>query len=611
MCGICGRINFDATPVDSALIGAMTDAMTHRGPDDRGLYLKGGTGLGMRRLSIIDVRGGKQPISNERGDIWVILNGEIYNFAQLRDSLLTKGHDFKTHTDTEVLVHLYEEYGIDCLRYLRGMFAFAIWDEKERKLFMARDRVGKKPLVYARGNNWISFSSEINSLLKDPDVDRALDLESLDLYLSWQFIPHPYSIYKGIRKLPPAHYMVVKDGAVFIERYWKLDYSKKINISEVEAKEEVLRRLEEAVRLRMISDVPLGALLSGGLDSSAVLYFMSGAASEKIKSFSIGFKEEKHNELPFAREAAKHCNSEMHELVVDPEIASTLDFLPKFYGEPFADKSAVPSFHVSKMARQFVTVALNGDGGDENFAGYDKYKLRLLQVMTPAKLADNMASVFDCKNPAGKLKHKILKSFQPQAQSIYYSDFFLPYMKELLYNKKMRNAVSGTRWEEISAGLSNDIEDLSPLDKMLTMDFNHYLPGDLLVKMDIASMANSLEVRSPFLDHELLEFSASLPSSFKVKNGVTKYILKEAMRGKIPDSLIGRRKKGFSIPVGEWLKGPLRGKTERVLKNSGIIGEFFNQAYIEKLMREHFSGKRNHANRLWALLVMGIWESHA
>ncbi|MGC2423714.1 MAG: asparagine synthase (glutamine-hydrolyzing) [Nitrospirota bacterium] len=611
MCGICGKINFDATPVDSALIGAMTDAMTHRGPDDRGFYLKGGTGLGMRRLSIIDVRGGKQPISNERGDIWVVLNGEIYNFAQLRDSLLMKGHDFKSRTDTEVLVHLYEEYGIDCLRYLRGMFAFAIWDEKERKLFMARDRVGKKPLVYAQGKNWISFSSEINSLLKDPDVDRTLDLESLDLYLSWQFIPHPYSIYRGIRKLPPAHYMVVKDGAVSIERYWKLDYSKKINISEREAKEEILRRLEEAVRLRMISDVPLGALLSGGLDSSAILYFMSRAASGKIKSFSIGFEEEKHNELPFAREAAMHCSSEIHELVVDPEIGSTLDFLPKVYGEPFADKSAVPSFYVSKMARKFVTVALNGDGGDENFAGYDKYKLRLLQTMMPALLSNNMAHVFNCKNPAGKLKHKILKSFQPQAQSLYYSDFFLPYMKELLYNKRMRSAVSGTRWEEISSGLSDGIENLSPLDKMLALDFNHYLPGDLLVKMDIASMANSLEVRSPFLDHELLEFSASLPSSFKVKSGVTKYILKEAMRGKIPDSLIDRRKKGFSIPVGEWLKGPLREKTERVLKNSGIIGEFFNQIYIEKLMREHFSGERNHANRLWALLVMGIWESHA
>ena len=616
MCGICGRINFNEDrPVDPRLIDAMTDAMTHRGPDDRGVYVENNVGLGMRRLSIIDLSGGHQPISNETGDIFIVLNGEIYNFQSLREELIGKGHVFKTRTDTETVLHLYEQFGEDCLRRLRGMFAFAIWDQKKKKLFIARDRAGKKPLVYAAGPGWLSFASEISALIKDPEINRDIDFESIDLYLAYQFIPHPWTIYKAVRKLPPAHYMVLENGRIRMERYWRLDLEKKVDVPEEEAEREVLRLLDEAVRLRMISDVPLGALLSGGLDSSAVVSLMSGASGRQVKTFSIGFEDEEFNELPYAREVARYCNTEHHELIVKPDIEGLIERLPAIYGEPFADNSAVPSYYLSKMTREHVVVALNGDGGDELFAGYKRYSLNAMggfferSPLPVRRIAGAALEGLASSVKAGRPMTKLMRNLLPHYHSLYYSEYFEPFRKKLLYNERAKAEISGLRLKGMMAEMergSRRIKD--PVDRMLFMDFNQYLPDDLLVKMDIASMANSLEVRSPFLDHELIEFCASLPSRFKVQKGARKYILKRSMEGKLPPDIINRQKKGFSMPVKNWLRTRLKDRAEEILFSSPVMKEYFSQDYLRTLFDEHTGRRKNHAHRLWTLLILGSWD---
>ncbi len=618
MCGICGKFNFDKNKaVDKVLIKKMCDTIVHRGPDDEGYYINKNIGLGMRRLSIIDINTGHQPISNENEKIWIVLNGEIYNYRILRSELEGKGHRFKTNSDTEVIIHLYEEYGIDCLKYLRGMFAFAIWDTENERLFLARDRVGKKPLVYAIINNSIIFASELKAIIQDDAVKKEIDLDALDQYLSFQFVPSPYTIFKGINKLPPASYLICENGKTQIKRYWELNFSNKIILSENEYSEKILKELEEAVRLRMISDVPLGALLSGGIDSSAVVGMMARLSDRPIKTFSIGFEEEEYSELKYARIVAERFKTEHHEFIVKPDIIDILPELAWHYDEPFADKSAVPSYYISKMAGKHVKVVLNGDGGDESFAGYSRYQQgsNIISLL-PASIKDsleklainNYFKISDSNKVISKMLKKTALNLFPISRSIIFPEFFSGRNKYDLYNKDTR--------EKINSSIKNKIDGLldygkainDNIDAMVNIDFKHYLSGDLLVKMDIASMANSLETRSPFLDHKLLKFSMTIPSSFKIKNNAGKYILKKALSDILPEEILNRNKMGFSMPLIYWFRNELKQFAYQIiLDNSEGIKLFFNLNYVKQLLDEHVSGRKNHALRIWSLIVFEMW----
>lgn len=618
MCGICGKLNFDKNKdIDKSLIKKMCDTIVHRGPDDEGYYINKNIGLGMRRLSIIDLNTGHQPISNENQKIWIVFNGEIYNYRELKQDLIKKGHQFKTGSDTEAIIHLYEEYDVDCLKLLRGMFAFAIWDEVKSRLFLARDRVGKKPLIYAVANNSIIFASELKAIIKDNSVKKEIDFDALDQYMSFQFVPAPYTIFKGINKLPPASYLLCEKGNIIVKRYWELDFNNKIIMSEDEYAEGILRELEEAVKLRMISDVPLGALLSGGIDSSAVVAIMAGLSDKPIKTFSIGFEEEEYSEIKYARIVADRFKTEHHEFIVKPNIIEILPELTWYYDEPFADKSAVPSYYVAKEAGRHLKVVLNGDGGDEAFAGYGRYDFgNNIASLLPSSIKrqlirqtiKNYFKISDRSKLASKMIKKIALNQFPVSRSIIFPEFFSGREKYNLYNHNTRDALNNSILKKIDE-LLEGVEDIKePIDSMINIDFNHYLSGDLLVKMDIASMANSLEARSPFLDHKLLEFSMSIPCSFKIKNGERKYILKRALSDILPNGILNRNKMGFSIPLIYWLRNELKGFAyQTILNDSDGIKLFFNLAYVKQLLDEHASGKKNHALRIWSLIVFEMW----
>lgn len=618
MCGICGKLNFDINnEVDKGLIKKMCDTLVHRGPDDEGYYINKNIGLGMRRLSIIDLNTGHQPISNENQKIWIVFNGEVYNYRELKQDLIKKGHQFKTGSDTEAIIHLYEEYDVDCLKHLRGMFAFAIWDEVKSRLFLARDRVGKKPLIYTAANNSIIFASELKAVIQDNSVKKEIDFDALDQYMSFQFVPAPYTIFKGINKLPPASYLLCEKGNIIVKRYWQLDFNSKIIMSEDEYAEGILRELEEAVKLRMISDVPLGALLSGGIDSSAVVAIMAKLSDKPIKTFSIGFEEEEYSEIKYARIVAEQFKTEHHEFIVKPDIIEILPELSWFYDEPFADKSAVPSYYVAKEAGRHLKVVLNGDGGDEAFAGYGRYDFgkniasllpSSLKVQLMRQTIKNYFKVSDKSKLTSKMIKKIALNQFPVSRSIIFPEFFNGREKYNLYTQNARETLNNTISNKIDE-LLNGVEDIKePIDSMINIDFNHYLSGDLLLKMDIASMANSLEARSPFLDHKLLEFSMNIPCSFKIKNGERKYILKRALSDILPDGILNRNKMGFSIPLIYWLRNELKGFAyQTILNDSDGIKQFFNLNYVKQLLDEHASGRKNHAHRIWSLIVFEMW----
>lgn len=618
MCGICGKLNFDINnEVNKGLIKKMCDTLAHRGPDDEGYYINKNIGLGMRRLSIIDLNTGHQPISNENQKIWIVFNGEIYNYRELKQDLIKKGHQFKTGSDTEAIIHLYEEYDIDCLKLLRGMFAFAIWDEVKSRLFLARDRVGKKPLIYTAANNNIIFASELKAIIQDNSVKKEIDFDALDQYMSFQFVPAPYTIFKGINKLPPASYLLCEKGNITVKRYWELDFNSKIIMSEDEYAEGILRELEDAVKLRMISDVPIGALLSGGIDSSAVVAIMARLSDKPIKTFSIGFEEEEYSEIKYARIVAEQFKTEHHEFIVKPNIIEILPELSWFYDEPFADKSAVPSYYVAKEAGRHLKVVLNGDGGDEAFAGYGRYDFRnniasllpsSLKVQLMRQTIKNYFKVSDKSKLLSKMIKKIALNQFPVSRSIIFPEFFSGREKYNLYTQNARETLNNTISNKIDE-LLNGVEDIKePIDAMINIDFNHYLSGDLLLKMDIASMANSLEARSPFLDHKLLEFSMNIPCSFKIKNGARKYILKRALSDILPDGILNRNKMGFSIPLIYWLRNELNGFAyQTILNDSDGIKQFFNLNYVKQLLDEHTSGRKNHALRIWSLIVFEMW----
>src|SRR5215208_4593728 len=568
MCGIAGKIDVRGR-VEQELVDRMCEVIEHRGPDSRGTFVDGGVGLGVQRLRVIDLRTGDQPIWNEDESVVVILNGEIYNYKELREELAARGHRFRTSGDTEVIVHLYEEHGADCVRFLREMFAFAVWDRPRRRLLLARDRVGKKPLFYRAAGDELWFASEVRAILEDPTVERAVDFAAIDSFLHYQYVPHPRSAFAGIAKLPPAHTLLWEDGKVRTDRYWRLSYRTFEPLPALEeAHEEIRRRLLEATALRLRSDVPLGAFLSGGVDSSAVVAAMAKQATGRVKTFSIGFDVESYDETAYAREVAQLYDTDHHELRVEP---NAIDVLPKLvwhYGEPFADHSAIPSFYLAELTRGHVTVALNGDGGDESFAGYTRYvgnrmAERLGWLPLPARRALALAGkAVGTPVQDSTFRSRLRRVTQrgllaPDARYAIWMAIFAEEERNALYAPELRAAVGPSAALDVIRRPFHGSDAQDPVNRLLDVDVNTYLPGDLLVKMDIATMAHSLEVRSPLLDHELMEFAAALPGSWKLAGQTTKKVLKDALRPWLPDHILDRPKWGFGVPVASWFAGAL------------------------------------------------------
>jgi len=624
MCGICGFIDQNKNPlVDDAGLRRMCLSLKHRGPDDEGFYLKNGLshiGLAHRRLSIIDLSPlAHQPMANENGTVWIVFNGEIYNYNELRPELEKKGHALKSHSDTEVVIHLYEQYGEDCVKHLRGMFAFAIWDERNGSLLLARDRVGKKPLFYHCRSGVFTFSSELCSLLESGMVKKNINPSAIDHYLAFGYIPAPLTIYRDVFKLPPAHTLLFKDRIVSLKQYWELDYLRKIKISEQDAASEVMRLLKEAVKIRLYSDVPLGAFLSGGIDSSTIVGLMSQLSDIKVKTFSIGFAEKKYNELDYARRIARRFNTDHHEFIVKPNALEILPLLVERYGEPYAESSCIPTYYVAQETRRYVTVALNGDGGDELFAGYERY-----QAMVIAEMFQKMPAIFrkaikgvsgvlpdsvDQKNKLRRLKRFIDAIDLPlQARYLRWVGIFDTPLRVKLYTEEFSQKISLDGPLKL-IGKFLDKSGLNLIDSLLRTDTNVYLPDDLLVKVDIASMANSLEGRSPFLDHKLMEFAASLPADYKLKNSVKKYILKKAIKDLIPPENIHRSKMGFGVPVGEWFRGDLKGLLcETLFSKECMRRGYFKPDVIREMVESHLSRQRDYTFCLWSLLMLELWH---
>lgn len=629
MCGICGKITFNAGEIDRNIIQRMTDALAHRGPDEEGVYLSGGmsqnspvrVALGHRRLKIIDLSSnGHQPMCNEDGSVWIAYNGEIYNFKELRIELEEKKHIFKSNTDTEVIIHLYEELGVECVKHLRGMFAFAIWDKKNERLFLARDRLGKKPLNYAFRNGNLIFSSEIGPILEDPSISRSVKIESLHNYLSYLYVPYPETMFEGINKLAPAHILVWEKGEIKIEKYWSLSYAKKIKIPQEEYCQRILDLFTDAIKSRLISDVPLGVFLSGGIDSSAVVALMSKVLNRPVKTFSIGFNEASFNELRYARIVAKAFSTEHKEYVVTPKALDILPKLIRHFGEPFADSSSIPEYYLSELARKDVTVALSGDAGDELFAGYDRYaanKLAGYYSLFP-RLFRNRISRFLEKFPESTAKKGIIKRIKrftnagdlpKEKRYAAWVSVFDNMLKGKIYSPRMRERLGNIDSCDyiLDAYSKSDAADF--IDSTLFVDTMTYLPNDLLVKVDIVSMANSLEVRSPFLDHKLVEFAAQIPSSLKLKGLTTKYILKQALRKLLPKEIIQRRKEGFGVPVSRWFQNEIRDYTYNLLLSKPSIERgYFRPEAIKEMLNEHASGKIDHGQRIWVLLNFELWH---
>ena len=621
MCGIAGLVDFDGRHAPESLVRAMCTAMCHRGPDDEGVMAipaqpasnEPQAILGNRRLSIIDVAGGHQPIGNEDGTIWVVQNGEIYNFQELRARLEASGHKFATHSDTEILVHLYEDLGDDFVRELDGMFALALWDNRRKRLLLARDRFGKKPLLYAEAGGRLWFGSEFQALLADPAIRRDIDYDALDEYLSFMSIPAPLTIYQQIRKLPPASVLVRDATGIRISRYWSLQYLPKLEIDEHAAADEVRRLLTEAVRKRLISEVPLGAFLSGGVDSSAVVAIMAGLIGDRVKTFAIGFDDPRFNELPHARRIAEKYGCDHHEFEVKPRAIEIVPTLVKHYGEPYADSSAIPSFYLARLTRQHVTVALNGDGGDESFGGYgwhlgSRLAERWQAVPSPLRaMAEGLASGLaplssNRRSPISRMARFMSAASHPRAARYRnWLSVFTPDLKAEIY-------ASPHRHPDALEGIFAAAPSLDAVDAMVRADIEWYLPTDLLVKMDIATMANSLEARSPFLDWKLAEFAARLPSTFKVKGNTSKYILKKAVASLVPGGNMHRPKQGFAVPVGPWFRGELKEFfADHVLGARFHERGLFKPAAVQRLFDDHQRGAGDYAHHLWTLLMLELW----
>jgi asparagine synthase (glutamine-hydrolysing) len=600
----------------------MCEVIEHRGPDSRGAFLDEGVGLGVQRLAVIDLETGDQPILNEDESVAVVLNGEIYNYRELREDLAARGHQFATRSDTEVIVHLYEEHGADCVARLRGMFAFALWDRSRRRLLIARDRLGKKPLFYAAHGDSLWFGSEAKAILQDAEVPRDVDLDAIDAFLHFQYVPHPKSAFAALRKLAPAHVLTWQDGKVEERRYWRLSYSQDDDYgSEAEMHERIREELLEATRLRLRSDVPLGAFLSGGVDSSAVVAAMARLSPRPVKTFSIGFDVAEWDETSHARKVADLFSTDHHEFKVRPQAMEVLPRLVWHYGEPFADQSAIPSFYLAELTRLHVTVALNGDGGDENFGGYSRYRVsRVADRLNwlPIPMARAVAAGMDRIGPGGHartLRARIRRlsralALEPHDRYAMWMAYFNERDRADLYTADMRAELPEPRTARSvirEPYLGSDARD--EIDRLLDVDINTYLPGDLLVKMDIATMAHSLEVRSPLLDHRFMEMAARLPASLKLRGREGKAVFKDALRGWLPGSILDRPKMGFGVPIGDWFRGPLRDlPTDVLLDPRSLERGYFREQAIRSIIDRHRSGAEDTSNKIWALLQLELWQ---
>lgn len=621
MCGIAGFIDYwDKRSNDSfergRLLKTMCDVIRHRGPDDEGVLLKPGVALGIRRLSIIDLAGGHQPISGEDGSVTIVFNGEIYNFQELRPELEKRGHIFKTNSDTEAIVHAYEEHGTSCANYLRGMFAFAIWDDKTRELYIARDRVGKKPLYYTvtdRGT--FVFGSELKSLLAHPEVKREINLKAVDAYLSLGYVPDPLCIFRDIYKLPPGHHLTFSENRVAIQKYWDFNFSPDLSMTREEYIDGLRELLDDAVRLRLVSDVPLGAFLSGGVDSSTVVGLMARHMGQPVKTFSIGFHEDSYNELKYARLTAKKFSTDHHEFFVTPEICDIVDELVWHLDEPFADQSAIPTYMVSKLARAHVKVVLSGDGGDELFAGYTRYvvdRRRRGFSLLPRVIREGIMQRLSAKLPHGTLGRNYLHNvaLDPVDRYLDSVSVFTGLNKQLLYTSDFKKQL-GTDDGVIAAfrTYAAEVNTGDPLDQLLHIDSKTYLPGDILTKVDRMSMAVSLEARVPLLDHKLIEFVMRIPASMKMSGLETKYILKKAVKDLVPDEILNRPKQGFGMPIHQWINAQLRDRIRDTLHGlKARQRDYIDPHYLNVLLEEHERGRRDHSPALWGLFMLELWH---
>lgn len=619
MCGIAGIVSSDATErIEEALVHRMCEAIVHRGPDDEGIFASQNIGLGMRRLSIIDLAGGHQPVFNEDRSVWVVFNGEIYNFPELRPELEARGHRFYTNTDTEVIVHLYEEMGAECVQKLRGMFAFALWDQRRRRLLIARDRLGKKPLHYCLHEDKLYFASEIKSILAVAPELADIDSPALMQYLYLGYVPEPATAFRRIRKLPAGHLLEFEDGQVRVKKYWDLpEYGTHQPASEEECLEELESRLAEAVRLRLISDVPLGAMLSGGTDSSTIVALMARASSKPIKTFAIGFRHEDFDESKYARIVAQKFATDHHELILEPDVVGSLEKLTSSLEEPFADASMLPTYFISSLARQYVTVALSGDGGDELFAGYDRYRIHQQRQMF-AKIPASWRRFYREKLfplvPKGtrgrQLSYNLSLSWKEQyADELCIIPAFDRETPLIAPEFRATIAESGDP-HEILLRYFAEAPASDPLSQMLYVDTKTYLVDDILTKVDRMSMLTSLEVRVPILDHVFVEWVTKLGPDWKMRQGKQKYIFRKlAERVGVPKEVLHRKKQGFALPLPHWMRHELKQLVFDVLLDERTLQRgYFNAQGVRKLLDDHFSGRRNQHGRIWRLLILELWH---
>ncbi len=621
MCGIAGRVNYaSGAPVCPDLVQRMCDLLAHRGPDGEGVWCDGPVGLGHRRLAIIDLSPlGRQPMATDDGAVTITFNGEIYNFRELRAELEGLGHRFRSHSDTEVILAAYRQWDVACVPRLAGMFAFVLWDAPRRRVFAARDRVGKKPFFYRLDADGLAFASEPKALLADPSFEPRVDLQAISHYLSYQYIPAPRSGFDGVRKLPPGHTLMVEDGRVSLNRYWRLSYRHKTPMTEAEAVEALAGHLRRAVKRRLVSDVPLGAFLSGGIDSGLVVSFMAECLDAPVRTFSIGFREKAYNELPAARLVAERYGTAHREFVVRPNAIDLLPQLVWHYGEPYADSSALPTYILAELTRRHVTVALNGDAGDENFGGYDRYvaialasrfdRLPIAARRAVAALTGTAASMFS--NRRVQRAHRFAVGLASQDLPRRYGWWmmhFTPEVKAHLCTPEFRAAAPDDSYALLDEVFSSsDATDL--VERILDADVRTYLADDLLVKVDIATMAHALEGRSPFLDHELMEFAAALPSALKVRGGEKKRLLRRLAAKRLPEQLLSLPKKGFGVPIDHWFRHELRDFARDTLLDGRLAGRgYFDMRVVARMLEDHASGRATWHLQLWNLLMLELWH---
>jgi asparagine synthase (glutamine-hydrolysing) len=619
MCGICGVFEYERrTDLPAGLIHDMNQTMIHRGPDDGGVFVGPGIGLGHRRLSIIDLAGGHQPMSNEDGTIWVLLNGEIYNYPELRTKLLQRGHVFTTKSDTEAIVHAYEDFGEGCFAMLRGMFSIALWDSRQRKLILARDRVGKKPLFYAAGQDRILFGSELKALLASGLVSKEMDHEALSDYFSLGYVPAPKTSYRAVRKVMPGSYLVASAEGIREGCYWDLSFSKVEQRTEEEWCERLRHELCEATRIRLMSDVPLGAFLSGGIDSSSIVAMMDHLMKRAVTTCSIGFREEKFNEAPYARQVSEQFSTDHHEEVVEPNALEIVDKLAWHFDEPFADSSAIPTYYVSRIARGQVTVALGGDGGDENLAGYRRYKLdhneNRLRSHVPAAMRRAVFGPLGRWYPGLAWAPRVFRAkatFQNLSRTPlegYFNSisYFRPDDKLKLFTPEFKRRLGGYDSMDVFRHYYDRADTQDLLSKIQYVDIKTYLTDDILTKVDRASMAVSLEVRAPMLDHKFMECVASIPSNLKLRSGVGKYILKKALEPILPHNILYRAKQGFAVPLDSWFRQELKDMAYSIVVETK--DDLLDQNFLKKIWDQHQKNYYDRSALLWSVLMFRKWR---